>query len=181
MPLLLHNYVHILSDTGLGMAMFSLGLFMGLQERLIVCGWPPAIYGMVLCFLFGPGAFAAALYLVGLTGVGLNVAIMQAALPQRIAPFVFAKEYNVHPDILSTAPLEEELHGRCPQAAEMGLCCQPQICQPSCLAPILTWSPSNPNSLEYVFFFGPNGCSPRCAPQDWRCLLWCICELSPQH
>lgn len=52
-------------------------------------------------------------------------------------------------------PLEEELHGRCPQAAEMGLCCQPQISQPSCLAPILTWSPSNPNSLEYVFFFGP--------------------------
>ncbi len=48
------------------------GLFMGLQERLVVCGWPPAIYGMVLCFLFGPGAFAAALYLVG-----LNVAIMQ--------------------------------------------------------------------------------------------------------
>jgi len=49
-------------------------------------------------------------------------------------------------------PLEEESHWRCPQAAEMGLCCQPQICQPSCLAPILTWSHSNPNSLEYVFF-----------------------------
>ena len=27
----------------------------------------------------------------------------QAALPQGIVPFVFAKEYNVHPDILSTA------------------------------------------------------------------------------
>lgn len=27
---------------------------------------------------------------------------MQAALPQGIVPFVFAKEYNVHPDILST-------------------------------------------------------------------------------
>lgn len=26
----------------------------------------------------------------------------QAALPQGIVPFVFAKEYNVHPDILST-------------------------------------------------------------------------------
>jgi hypothetical protein len=26
MPLLLHNYVHILSDAGLGMAMFSLGM-----------------------------------------------------------------------------------------------------------------------------------------------------------
>ncbi|CAM6057372.1 unnamed protein product [Sphagnum tenellum] len=130
------------------------GLFMGLQERLVVCGWPPAIYGMVLCFLCGPGAFAAALYLVGLTGVGLNVAIMQ----------------------VKGRPLEEELHGRCPQAAEMGLCCQPQICQPSCLAPILTWSPSNPNSLEYVFFL-----DQMCAPQDWRCQLWCICELSPQH
>jgi hypothetical protein len=27
----------------------------------------------------------------------------QAALPQGIVPFVFAKEYNLHPDILSTA------------------------------------------------------------------------------
>lgn len=27
----------------------------------------------------------------------------QAALPQGIVPFVFSKEYNVHPDILSTA------------------------------------------------------------------------------
>lgn len=53
------------------------GLFMGLQERLIVCGWPRAIYGMVLRFLFGPGAFAAASYLVGLRGVSLNVAIVQ--------------------------------------------------------------------------------------------------------
>lgn len=28
--------------------------------------------------------------------------VVQAALPQGIVPFVFAKEYNVHPDILST-------------------------------------------------------------------------------
>lgn len=27
---------------------------------------------------------------------------MQAALPQGIVPFVFAKEYNVHPAVLST-------------------------------------------------------------------------------
>jgi hypothetical protein len=53
------------------------GLFMGLQERLIVCGWPRAIYGMALRFLLGPGAFAAASYLVGLRGVSLNVAIVQ--------------------------------------------------------------------------------------------------------
>ncbi|GFY96369.1 auxin efflux carrier family protein [Actinidia rufa] len=32
----------------------------------------------------------------------LHVAIVQAALPQGIVPFVFAKEYNVHPAILST-------------------------------------------------------------------------------
>jgi hypothetical protein len=29
--------------------------------------------------------------------------LKQAALPQGIVPFVFAREYNVHPDILSTA------------------------------------------------------------------------------
>ena len=29
--------------------------------------------------------------------------LLQAALPQGIVPFVFAKEYNVHPEILSTA------------------------------------------------------------------------------
>lgn len=29
----------------------------------------------------------------------------QAALPQGIVPFVFAKEYNIHPDILSTGYL----------------------------------------------------------------------------
>lgn len=28
--------------------------------------------------------------------------VLQAALPQGIVPFVFAKEYDVHPDILST-------------------------------------------------------------------------------
>jgi len=27
---------------------------------------------------------------------------LQAALPQGIVPFVFAKEYNLHPNILST-------------------------------------------------------------------------------
>lgn len=31
------------------------------------------------------------------------ILFFKAALPQGIVPFVFAKEYNVHPDILSTA------------------------------------------------------------------------------
>ncbi|KAK8537025.1 hypothetical protein V6N12_043206 [Hibiscus sabdariffa] len=51
----------------------------------------------------GPAVMAAASIAVGLRGVLLHVAIVQAALPQGIVPFVFAKEYNVHPDILSTA------------------------------------------------------------------------------
>lgn len=34
--------------------------------------------------------------------LGFNL-FLQAALPQGIVPFVFAKEYNLHPDILSTA------------------------------------------------------------------------------
>ncbi|KAH8973348.1 hypothetical protein BDL97_01G042100 [Sphagnum fallax] len=103
MPLILYNSVHILSNAGLGMAMFSLGLFMGLQERIIVCGTYLAIVGMGLRFLLGPALFASASALVGIRGVSLRVSIVQAALPQGIVPFVFAREYNVHPDILSTA------------------------------------------------------------------------------
>jgi auxin efflux carrier family len=34
---------------------------------------------------------------------GPNRTNEQAALPQGIVPFVFAKEYSVHPSILSTA------------------------------------------------------------------------------
>jgi hypothetical protein len=33
----------------------------------------------------------------------VHVIDQQAALPQGIVPFVFAKEYNCHPQILSTA------------------------------------------------------------------------------
>ncbi|VFQ67180.1 unnamed protein product [Cuscuta campestris] len=53
--------------------------------------------------LTGPAVMAAASIAVGLRGVLLHVAIVQAALPQGIVPFVFAKEYGVHPDILSPA------------------------------------------------------------------------------
>nr|CAD1826815.1 unnamed protein product [Ananas comosus var. bracteatus] len=50
-----------------------------------------------------PAVMAATSIAVGLRGNLLHVAVVQAALPQGIVPFVFAKEYNVHPDILSTA------------------------------------------------------------------------------
>nr|GMC71763.1 probable auxin efflux carrier component 1C [Ipomoea batatas] len=103
MPAIIAQSISILSDAGLGMAMFSLGLFMALQPRIIACGNRVAAFAMAVRFFTGPAVTAAASIAVGLRGVLLHVAIVQAALPQGIVPFVFAKEYNVHPDILSTA------------------------------------------------------------------------------
>nr|XP_043610393.1 probable auxin efflux carrier component 1b [Erigeron canadensis] len=102
MPAIVAKSIAILSDAGLGMAMFSLGLFMALQPKIIACGNSIATFAMGVRFFIGPAVMAAASYAVGLQGALLHVAIVQAALPQGIVPFVFAKEYNVHPDILST-------------------------------------------------------------------------------
>ncbi|KAL6272499.1 hypothetical protein ACE6H2_023191 [Prunus campanulata] len=102
MPAIVARSIAILSDAGLGMAMFSLGLFMALQPKMIACGNSVASFAMAVRFLSGPAVMAAASIAVGLRGVLLHIAIVQAALPQGIVPFVFAKEYNVHPDILST-------------------------------------------------------------------------------
>ncbi|KAL8246034.1 hypothetical protein R6Q59_007250 [Mikania micrantha] len=102
MPAIIAKSIAILSDAGLGMAMFSLGLFMALQPKMIACGNTVAAFSMAVRFLTGPAVMAAASIVVGLRGVLLRIAIVQAALPQGIVPFVFAKEYNVHPDILST-------------------------------------------------------------------------------
>ncbi|KAI5560210.1 hypothetical protein BDE02_16G031700 [Populus trichocarpa] len=102
MPAIIADSIAILSNAGLGMAMFSLGLFMALQPRIIACGNSIASFAMGVRFLTGPAVMAAASFAVGLRGDLLRIAIVQAALPQGIVPFVFAKEYNVHPDILST-------------------------------------------------------------------------------
>ncbi|KAK6928290.1 Membrane transport protein [Dillenia turbinata] len=102
LPLIVDKSISILSDGGLGMAMFSLGLFMASQASIIACGTRKAIIAMAMKFLAGPALMAAASIAIGLRGTTLRVAIVQAALPQGIVPFVFAKEYNVHPDVLST-------------------------------------------------------------------------------
>ncbi|POO00509.1 Auxin efflux carrier [Trema orientale] len=102
MPAIIASSIKILSDAGLGMAMFSLGLFMALQPRIIACGNSVATFAMAVRFLTGPAVMAAASIAIGIKGKLLHIAIVQAALPQGIVPFVFAKEYNVHPDILST-------------------------------------------------------------------------------
>ncbi|TYG98851.1 hypothetical protein ES288_A10G150000v1 [Gossypium darwinii] len=102
-PQIMENSVTILSSAGLGMAMFSLGLFMALQPRIIACGKKLALYGMVARFIAGPAVMAIASIAVGLKGTTLKLSIVQAALPQGIVPFVFSREYNLHPDVLSTA------------------------------------------------------------------------------
>ncbi|CAI9778044.1 unnamed protein product [Fraxinus pennsylvanica] len=102
MPNLMKYSFKIISDAGLGMAMFSLGLFMALQPRIIACGTKMALIGMVIRFVGGPLLMSTASLAVGMRGAHLRAAIVQAALPQGIVPFVFAREYGLHPDMLST-------------------------------------------------------------------------------
>ncbi|KAG2300368.1 hypothetical protein Bca52824_036840 [Brassica carinata] len=80
-----------------------MGIFMALQEKFIVCGASLTALGMVLKFIAGPAAMAIGSIVVGLDGDVLRVAIIQAALPQSITSFIFAKEYGLHADVLSTA------------------------------------------------------------------------------
>ncbi|KAL5703144.1 Auxin efflux carrier component 5 [Ranunculus cassubicifolius] len=103
MPSIMEGSILIMSRAGTGTAMFSMGLFMALQENLIACGPSLTMFGMVLRFIAGPAAMAIGCIAVGLHGDVLRVAIIQAALPQSITSFIFAKEYGLHADVLSTA------------------------------------------------------------------------------
>ncbi|KAG7022234.1 Auxin efflux carrier component 8, partial [Cucurbita argyrosperma subsp. argyrosperma] len=155
LPEVIDRSITILSTGGLGMAMFSLGLFMGSRTSIIACGTKMTLVAMGMKFLMGPALMAASSLPLGLKGRLLRVAIVQwthfknlegfcnlsqyllvvglgrykwyqsptlgdvpvrrlfpegsrheaAALPQGIVPFVFAKEYNIHPDVLSTGVL----------------------------------------------------------------------------
>ncbi|KAG4992517.1 hypothetical protein JHK87_025974 [Glycine soja] len=105
MPEVVSQSIEILSNGGLGMAMFSLGLFMASQSSIIACGPRMAMVAIGLKVVLGPTLMAVASFVIGLRDTLFKVAIVQAALPQGIVPFVFAKEYNVHPAVLSTAIL----------------------------------------------------------------------------
>ncbi|TXG58545.1 hypothetical protein EZV62_016374 [Acer yangbiense] len=98
LPAIIDKSILILSNGGLGMAMFSLGLFMASRPSIIACGTRMAVVAMAMKFVTGPALMAASSVAVGLRGKLLRVAVVQATLPQGIVPFVFAKEYNVHPD-----------------------------------------------------------------------------------
>ncbi|RZB53701.1 auxin efflux carrier component 8-like [Glycine soja] len=105
MPEVVNQSIEILSNGGLGMAMFSLGLFMASQSSIIACGPRMTMVAIGLKVVLGPALMAVASLVIGLRDKLFKVAIVQAALPQGIVPFVFAKEYNVHPAVLSTAIL----------------------------------------------------------------------------
>ncbi|XP_078431213.1 putative auxin efflux carrier component 1c [Wolffia australiana] len=102
MPRVVQKSISIISDAGLGMAMFSLGLFMALQPKIVACGRSAAIFSMAMRFVTGPAVMAAVSFAFGLRGTLLRIAIVQAALPQGIVTFVFAKDYDVLPTVFST-------------------------------------------------------------------------------
>ncbi|CAI9772939.1 unnamed protein product [Fraxinus pennsylvanica] len=103
MPSIVEGSILIMSRAGTGTAMFSMGLFMAMQEKIISCGASLTVTGMALKFIAGPLAMAIGSLIVGLHGDVLRVAIIQAALPQSITSFIYAKEYGLHADVLSTA------------------------------------------------------------------------------
>ncbi|KAK4433028.1 Auxin efflux carrier component 5 [Sesamum alatum] len=103
MPSIVDGSVMIMAKAGSGVAMFTMGLFMALQEKVIACGVRLTLYGMVLRFVSGPLTVAVGSLALGLRSNLLRIAIIQGALPQAIGSFVFAQEYGLHANILSTA------------------------------------------------------------------------------
>ncbi|KAK4792756.1 hypothetical protein SAY86_023191 [Trapa natans] len=103
MPTVISGSVQILSKAGTGTAMFNIGIFMATQKKIIACGKGPATLGMVLRFIVGPAIMATSSLVVGLRGRLFHIAVIQAALPQAVASFVYAKEYGLHATVISTA------------------------------------------------------------------------------
>ncbi|XP_037431220.1 probable auxin efflux carrier component 5b [Triticum dicoccoides] len=103
MPSIIDGSIAIMSKTCIGMGMFSMGMFIGLQDKFIVCGLGLTALSLVLRFIVAPAATVAGALILGLRGDLLRVTILQAALPQSVATFVFSREYDLHAGVLSTA------------------------------------------------------------------------------
>ncbi|CAO2152440.1 unnamed protein product [Urochloa humidicola] len=78
------------------------GTFIARQQRFVPCGYGVASLSMVLKFLVGPIIMLLASVAIGLRGTILRIAVVQAALPLAVSSFVYAEEYKVHADIMST-------------------------------------------------------------------------------
>ncbi|RLM58954.1 putative auxin efflux carrier component 5 [Panicum miliaceum] len=57
---------------------------------------------MALKFLVGPVVVLLTSVAIGLHGILLRIVVVQAALPPAVNSFVYAEEYKVHADIMST-------------------------------------------------------------------------------
>ncbi|XP_042444128.1 auxin efflux carrier component 5-like [Zingiber officinale] len=102
-PSVIENSIQIMSTAGPGMAMYSIGLFMASQKKILICELRSTAQAMMLKFICGPAAMAIGAFSVGLRSEMLHLAIIQAAMPQSITSFIFAKEYELDADVLSTA------------------------------------------------------------------------------
>ncbi|KAL3000567.1 hypothetical protein AAZX31_09G220100 [Glycine max] len=77
MPEVVSQSIEILSNGGLGMAMFSLGLFMASQSSIIACGPRMAMVAIGLKVVLGPTLMAVASFVIGLRDTLFKVAIVQ--------------------------------------------------------------------------------------------------------
>ncbi|XP_068636227.1 probable auxin efflux carrier component 8 [Aristolochia californica] len=82
LPEAIDKSVSTLADGGLGMAMFSLGLFMVSQSKIVACGAWMAVLSIGIRFLLGPSVMAASSYAAGLRARPLDVAIVQVRTVQ---------------------------------------------------------------------------------------------------
>ncbi|KAL4572688.1 hypothetical protein LXL04_019470 [Taraxacum kok-saghyz] len=80
MPSIVEGSVLIMSRAGSGVAMFCMGLFMALQQKIIDCGATLAAFGMLLRFVVAPASMAVSSLIVGLRGDVLCIAIIQVNL-----------------------------------------------------------------------------------------------------
>ncbi|CAM0907365.1 unnamed protein product [Alopecurus aequalis] len=102
MPKIIDDSLFTIYTTAVGLSMFSSGTFIARQTRFVPCGYKIASMSMVLKFLIGPVVMLLASLVVGMHGTLLHVAVVQAALPLAVTSFVYAEEYKVHADIMST-------------------------------------------------------------------------------
>ncbi|KAF7024230.1 hypothetical protein CFC21_036604 [Triticum aestivum] len=102
MPKIIDDSLFTIQTTAVGLSMFASGTFIARQSRFVPSGYAIASMSMVLKFLIGPVVMLLASLAIGMHGTLLHIAVVQAALPLAVTSFVYAEEYKVHADIMST-------------------------------------------------------------------------------
>nr|WCB22850.1 PIN9 [Zizania latifolia] len=102
MPKIISDSLFTIRTTAVGLSMFASGTFIARQTRFVPCGYKIATYSMILKFLIGPVLMLFTSLIIGMHGTLLHIAVVQAALPLAVTSFVYAEEYKVHADIMST-------------------------------------------------------------------------------